>query len=272
MYEDYWGLSTSPFQNLSTADTYFPSAVHEEARARIFYAIKYDKGGVLFTGEIGTGKTTVSQVVVKRLLDRNINVGIINNPTLEINDFLREILCQLGVKTAPSNKLDLIHKIKEKISINYQKGTKTILIIDEAHLITDINMLEEMRLLLNYQAADRFLITLVLIGQPELRKIIHNVPPLEQRLTIRFHLKHLSINDTKNYIFHRLKHSGTKDSVFTLDAIKLIHHHSQGVPRRINQVCDLSLLIGYSEKKHWIDADTVKKVLYDEHKHGYINA
>ncbi|HEX8948806.1 MAG TPA: AAA family ATPase [Dissulfurispiraceae bacterium] len=261
-------MTTSPFQNVSTPDIYFPSSVHEEARARIFYAIKYDKGSVLFTGEVGMGKTTVGKVVVKRLLDRNINVGIISNPTLEICDFLREILHQLGVKTKVSGKLDLIHRLNDHFVANYQRGIKTILIIDEAHLITDVRILEEIRLLLNFQDNDHFLLTLVLIGQPELRKIIHSIPPLEQRLTVKYHLKHLSLEDAKNYIFHRLKHAGTRDSIFTMDAIKMIHRHTQGVPRRINQVCDFALLVGYSEKKHWVDLDTVKKVLADEQKHG----
>ena len=244
--------------------------MHEEARARIFYGIKYDKGGVLFTGEVGTGKTTVTKVVEKRLLDRNINVGTITNPSLDSNDFLREILFQLGVKTQATSKLDLIHNINDRFMANHKKGTKTVLIIDEAHLITDAHILEELRLLLNFQSEGKFLLTLILVGQPELRKTIHSIPQLDQRLTIKFHLNHLSLPDTKDYIFYRLKKAGrTKDPIFTMDAIQLIHHHTGGVPRRINQACDLSLLAGYSEKKPWVDRDTVQKVLADERRHGY---
>ncbi len=270
MYESYWGLATLPFQNVSTPDTYFPSVVHEEARARIFYGITYDKGGVLFTGEVGTGKTTIIKVVEKRLTERGINVGIVSNPTLDLNDFLREILFRLDVKTQSTGKLDLLHEINDRLVKNYNNGKRTVLIVDEAHLITDVRILEEMRLLLNFQLDGRFLITLVLIGQPELRKTVHRILPLEQRLTIKFHLRHLSLPDTKNYIFYRLKKAGrTNDPIFTMDAIELIHQHTKGVPRRVNQICDLSLLTGFSENKLWVDKDVVNKVFIDERKHGY---
>lgn len=217
------------------------------------------------------GKTTVCNVVIKRLTDKNINVAIITNPTLELNDFLREILYQLGTKSSSDSKLDIIHNIHDRLVANHQKGHKTVLIIDEAHLVTDTNILEEIRLLLNFQADNKFLMTLVLVGQPELRKIIHNIPPLEQRLAIKFHMKHLSLEDTRNYIFYRLKHAGAKDPIFTKEAVKLIHRYTEGVPRRINQACDLSMLVGYSEKNYCVDENTVQKVIADAAKHGYEN-
>ncbi|MBI5233130.1 MAG: AAA family ATPase [Deltaproteobacteria bacterium] len=260
-----------PFQNVSTPETYFPSSLHEEARGRIFYAISYDKGGVLFTGEVGMGKTTVGKVVIDRLKSKDVRVGLIANPTLDIIDFLREILFRFGIKAVETSKFDLIHKIHDLLTNNFRAGKKTVLIIDEAHLITDTAILEEIRLLLNFQYNDKFLMTLVLIGQPELRKIIHSIPPLEQRLSIKFHLKHLPFNDTKNYIFYRLKHAGAKDPVFTTDALKLIHKYTRGIPRRINQICDLSLLIGFSEKKYCVDASIVEKVIADAEKHGCEN-
>jgi len=260
-----------PFQNVSTPETYFPSSLHEEARGRIFYAISYDKGGVLFTGEVGMGKTTVGKVVINRLADKDIKVGLIANPTLEMNDFLREILFRFGIKTPPMSKFDLIHKIHDLLTLNFRSGKKTVLLIDEAHLITDKTILEEIRLLLNFQYNDKFLMTLILIGQPELRKIIRAIPPLEQRLAIKFHLKHLPFTDTKNYVFYRLKQAGAKDPIFTTDALKLIHQYTHGVPRRINQLCDLSLLVGFSEKKYCVDSKIVEKVIADAGKHGCEN-
>lgn len=268
MYQKYWGLSGSPFQNVSAANTYFPSPIHEEARGRIFYAISYDKGGALFTGEVGMGKTTVCKVILNRLLDKHIDIGLITNPALDVNDLLREILYQFEVNPPSTNKLDLIRKINDMLIANFRKGIKTVLIIDEAHLIRDDRVLEELRLLLNLQGNDSFLLTLILVGQPELRKIIRNIPPLEQRLTVKFHMKHFSSDDTRNYIFYRLKQAGAKESIFTPDAIKVIHNHSKGVPRKINQMCDLALLVGFSGKKYFVDANIVKKVIADETKHG----
>ncbi|MBI5099221.1 MAG: AAA family ATPase [Nitrospirae bacterium] len=267
MYETYWGLSSLPFQIVSDPDKYFPSSVHEEARSRISYAIKYGKGAALFTGEVGIGKTTVTNVVIKRLADNNIDVAMIFNPLLCVNDFLREILYQMKVKSTASTKLDLIHDISDKLASNYHNRKTTVLIIDEAHLITDMHILEEIRLLLNYQIDGKFLLTVILVGQPELRKIIRNITSLEQRLTIKFHLRHLSLEGTNNYIFHRLKHAGARESLFTFDAIKLIHEHTDGIPRRINQICDLSLLVTSYEKKYNVDLQDVRKVIADEAKH-----
>ena len=117
MYENYWGLISLPFQIVSDPDKYFPSSVHEEARSRISYAIRYGKGAALFTGEVGMGKTTVTNVVAKRLTDKNIDLAIIVNPLLGVNDFLREILYQMKVKSASTTKFDLVHEISDKLVI-----------------------------------------------------------------------------------------------------------------------------------------------------------
>jgi len=266
LYETYWNLSTLPFQNVPDTDAFFPSATHEEAVKRLIYAIRGEKGGALFIGDIGTGKTIVSRTVVKRMPGNDIDIGVITNPMLDRNDLLREMLYQLGISSQPGSKLDLIHKINDKLLINFQSGKKTVFMIDEAHLITDTSILEEIRLLLNFQLNDRFLLTLILIGQPELKKIIHNIPPLEQRLTIKFHLRSFNLEETAEYIIHRLKYAGAKNSIFTKDAVQLIHQYTEGVPRRINQVCDFSLLVGYSEKSERVDTTIIKKVIADEHQ------
>lgn len=264
LYEAYWNFSTLPFQNVPDPNEYFPSVTHEEAVKRIIYAITGEKGGILLTGDIGTGKTVISRTVVARLTGKDIDIGIMTNPALNREDLLREILYQLGMSSPSSNKLDLIHEINDKLLNNFQSGKKTVLIIDEAHLMTDIGILEEIRLLLNFQLNDRFLLTLILVGQPELKKIIHNVPALEQRLTIKFHLRSFNLEETGAYIIYRLKHAGAKRPIFTIDALKLIYQYTEGVPRRINQVCDLSLLIGYFKKSERVDTTIIKKVIADE--------
>lgn len=267
MYENYWGLLSLPFQIVSDPDKYFPSSVHEEARSRISYAIRYGKGAALFTGEVGMGKTTVTNVVAKRLTDKNIDLAIIVNPLLGVNDFLREILYQMKVKSASSTKFDLVHEISDKLVSNYHNGKTTVLIIDEAHLITDTQIHEEIRLLLNYQFDGNFLLTVILVGQPELRRIIRNITSLEQRLTIKFHLRNLSFEGTKDYILFRLKHAGGRESIFTMDAIRLIHEYANGIPRKINQICDMSLLVTSYQKKLNVDVEDVRKVIADEAKH-----
>jgi type II secretory pathway predicted ATPase ExeA len=267
LYEKYWGFLSLPFQIVSDPDKYFPSSVHEEARSRISYAIRYGKGAALFTGEVGMGKTTVTNVVAKRLTDKNIDLAIIVNPLLEVNDFLREILYQMKVKSASTTKFDLVHEISNKLVSNYHNGKTTVLIIDEAHLITDTRIHEEIRLLLNYQFDGNFLLTVILVGQPELRRIIRNITSLEQRLTIKFHLRNLSFEGTRDYILFRLKHAGGSESIFTTDAIRLIHEYANGIPRKINQICDMSLLVTSYEKKQNVDVEDVRKVIADEAKH-----
>jgi len=267
LYENYWGLISLPFQIVSDPDKYFPSSVHEEARSRISYAIRYGKGAALFTGEVGMGKTTVTNVVAKRLTDKNIDLAIIVNPLLGVNDFLREILYQMKVKSASTTKFDLVHEISDKLVSNYHNGKTTVLIIDEAHLITDTQIYEEIRLLLNYQFAGNFLITVILVGQPELRRIIRNITSLEQRLTIKFHLRNFSLEGTKDYILFRLKHAGGRESIFTMDAIRLIHEYANGIPRKINQICDMALLVTSYQKKQNVDVEDVRKVIADEAKH-----
>lgn len=267
MYEKYWGLSRLPFQIVSDPDKYFPSSIHEEARSRISYAIRFGKGAALFTGEVGMGKTTITNVIASQLSDKNIELAIIVNPLLQVNDFLREILYQLKVDSSSTNKLDLVHQIHDRLVDNYRNGKTTVLIIDEAHLITDTPIYEEIRLLLNYQFKGDFLITVILVGQPELRRIIRNMTSLEQRLTIKFHLRNFSFEGTRDYILFRLKHAGGKDSIFTMNAIKLIHAYANGIPRKINQICDMSLLITSYEKKHNVDVEDIKKVIADEERH-----
>lgn len=267
MYEHYWGLVSLPFQIVSDPDTYFPSSVHEEARSRISYAIRYGKGAALFTGEVGMGKTTVTNVVAKRLTDRNIDLAILVNPLLGVNEFLKEILYQMNVTTESTAKLDLLHDINNKLVSNYHSGKTTVLIIDEAHLITDRQVYEEIRLLLNYQLNGDFLLTVILVGQPELRKTIRNITPLEQRLTIKFHLRNLSFEGTKEYILFRMRHAGGRDSIFTPEAIRLIHEYANGIPRKINQICDMSLLVTSYEKKPHVGAEDIRKVIADEARH-----
>jgi type II secretory pathway predicted ATPase ExeA len=182
------------------------------------------------------GKTTVTNVVAKKLTDKNIDLAMITNPLLCVDDFLKEILYQMKVKSSASSKLDLIHEINDKLLSNFHNGKTTVLIIDESHLITDMQILEEIRLLLNYQYDGNFLMTVILVGQPELRKIVRNIAPLEQRLTIKFHLRNLSFEGTKDYILYRLDLAGGRDSIFTLDAIKLVHEYSNGIPRKINLI------------------------------------
>ena len=187
---------------------------------------------------------------------------MITNPTLEPSDFLKEILYQLGLNPDTNSKADLLDILNKRMLENMKQDKTTLLIIDEAQLISK-QTFEEIRLLLNFQLNDRFLLTLILIGQPELRDIVRGIKQLDQRIAIRYHLKPLNFEETVKYIVFRLKKAGLTRGIFTRQAIDEVYNYSQGVPRKINNVCDMSFLIGFSSKKKVIDSKIIKEVIED---------
>lgn len=262
MYLDYWGLKKYPFENVPDPEFMFYSAEHEEALARLVYAVRRNKGAVLLTGDVGCGKTTLSRVFIKQLAESDFDIGLITNPSLTPIDFLKEALYQIGLESPSSSKADLLKLMNDRMVENMRSGRSTLLVIDEAQLIYQ-ETFEEIRLLLNFQMNDRYLLQLVLIGQPELRDKLRAYKQLDQRIAIRYHLNPLSMDDAKSYVAFRLEKAGQGTSMFTPDALDEIYHASTGIPRVINKICDLALLIGFSKKIEKIDADVIRKVLSD---------
>ncbi len=267
MYEKYWGLKISPFQNVPDPDFYFPSPIHEEAISRLFYTIDTNKGAGLLTGEVGAGKTMVSRALIRKLNSGRYDVGLITNPSLPLKDFLKEINYQLGILPSSDTKGDLIRSINEHLLSNFREGKETVLIVDEAQVIRDDGLWEELRLLLNFQLNDRFLLTLILMGQPELREKIVTIRQLDQRIAVKYHLKAFDLEETKRYIVFRLRKAGARHPIFTVKAVETIYETSGGIPREINKLCDLSLLLGFLEKRDRIDSAVVRKVLSDWKTH-----
>ena len=173
MYLEYWGLQKFPFENVPDPEFMYYSSEHEEALARLVYAVKRNKGAVLLTGEIGCGKTTLSRVFIQQLADSEFDIGLMTNPSLEPIDFLKEALYQIGLNPQSQSKSELLKILNDRMIENMKNNLTTLLIIDEAQLISK-ETFEEIRLLLNFQLNDRYLLTLVLIGQPELRDIIRD--------------------------------------------------------------------------------------------------
>ncbi len=262
MYLGYWGFQKYPFENVPDPEFMYYSSEHEEALVRLVYATKRNKGAVLLTGEVGCGKTTLSRVFIQQLADSEFDIGLITNPSLVPIDFLKEALYQIGLNPHSDSKADLLKLLNDRMLENMEKGRMTLFIIDEAQLIYQ-ETFEEIRLLLNFQLNDRYLLNLVLIGQPELRDKIRAYKQLDQRIAIRYHLNPLSMEDTRNYIAFRLEKAGRKEEIFTAAAIEEIYNYSEGVPRKVNNVCDLALLIGFSTKLERIDSDVIKKVNKD---------
>jgi len=263
MYLEYWGLKEFPFENVPNPKFMYYSEEFEEALIRLLYAVDRKKGTVLLTGEVGCGKTTLSRVFIQRLSEDRSDISLITNPSLDPYDFLKEILHQFGLNLGSvSSKSDLLNMLNMRLLENVRADRNSILIIDEAQVISK-ETFEEVRLLLNFQMNDRFLLTLILIGQPELRDIIKDIKQLDQRIAIKYHLSPLSTGDSARYILTRLKVAGASRRIFTSGAFDEIYQHSLGIPRKINNICDMSLMVGFADKTKMIDADVVRNVIKD---------
>lgn len=261
MYLEHWGMDELPFENFPDPRFFYPAAEHQEALLRLFYAINSRKGAAMLTGEIGCGKTILSRTLIQDLPPDRYEVGLVANSSLSPVEFLREILYQLGQESSADSKLDLLHALNTLVTQNLTAGKETIVIIDEAQAIDDPATLEELRLLLNFQLNDRFLLTLLLIGQPELREKIASIKQLEQRISIKFHLGPLKAEETRSYVLTRLERVGVKGQLFTDDALAILHRASGGIPREINNICDISLLLGFGGKAKEVGADVVDKAV-----------
>ncbi|MEA3560291.1 MAG: AAA family ATPase [Candidatus Omnitrophota bacterium] len=266
MYNEYWGFKEKPFQNTPDPRFFYKSSEHEEALMKMLYTVEEGLGGGMLTGVFGCGKTVIGQALLEQLPDDKYKIAFIVNPQLEYVELLRAIVRNLKSVELPAKKTELstdslLEILGNILENNVRDGKETVVIIDEAHIIKDESMFEELRLLLNFQRRDKFLLTLLLFGQPELKQRIEDNKQLEQRIAIKSHLEAFSREDTRNYIIHRLYVAAKADSVFDESAFKIIHDRSGGIPRRINRICDLSLLVGLSKDIKSINKDMVEEAL-----------
>jgi len=264
MYEAYWGLTEKPFENTADPRFLYYSHQHEGAVTRLTYAIQEQKALAVLSGVFGCGKTVIAQAVLSSLSKGKYETAFVINPQLSHVELLREILYGLGIKdNLPTQKTDILHSLNEILHNNMDNGKQTVVIIDEAHLIEDRLIFEEIRLLLNFQYQNKFLITLILLGQPELKEKINNIKQLQQRIAIRYHLSRLNDIETANYIHHRLNIAGSSRKIFDESILKIISDQSGGIPRRINQICDIALFTGFGRKKETISEEIIMEVVKD---------
>jgi type II secretory pathway predicted ATPase ExeA len=273
MYEKYWGLTEKPFENTPNPRFMYYSNKHEEALTRLLYAIKEEKGSAMLTGEYGSGKTILSRIIIDELIkDKIYEVALITHPQLSPIEFIQEIIYQLKNEHVTGSKPQLLHMMQDIIYKNFKDGKKVVILIDEAQIVKSRQTFEEVRLFLNFQLNDRFLITLILIGQPELLNRVREIPQLWQRLGIKYHLSGLTPSEAEAYIKHRLSVAGAKSDIFTADAIEIIYNYSKGIPRSMNNACDMSLLIGFGQEAKVIDRDLASKVVEDLKMESFLYA
>jgi len=266
MYESYWGFKDKPFENTPDQRFFYATAKHEEALMRLLYAVKERKSFAMLSGEYGSGKTLITHVITSHLLseENKYNIAVIINPDLDSDELLEEIIYQLGKNTPTiTRRGKLLRELNQILYATSVQHKHTVIIIDEAQAIRDEKTMEELRLLLNFQLNNRFLLTLLLCGQPELRAQISQVKQFEQRLAVRYHLEHLSEIETAGYVKHRCQVAGQQEEIFSSDAGSAIHFASEGIPRLINTISDTALLVGMNHHLRQIDRAIIEEVAAD---------
>lgn len=263
MYQAYWGLQKAPFANVPTEKLFYRSHQHEEALSRLRYVIEHQRGVAMLTGEVGCGKTTVTKSLMKNLDAERYRFYLLPNPALEPLDLIRSILLQLGHTIQNGSKPDLLNQLQGNLIRHAERGIRTVLAIDEAHVIVQQATLDEVRMLLNLQMDEQFLITLVLLGQPLLLKRIDELQPLKERISVKYNLTPLDSANTLKYIVFRLKCAGASRGLFTNESIESIYAYSRGIPLRINNLCDRCLLLGYMRRSQVVDSRIVDDAIDD---------
>lgn len=258
MYESFFGLKNRPFSKTPDPKFIFYSKSHEEAFARLQHAVE-EKELILLTGEVGSGKTTLSRALMDSL-GENYRIISIINPRLTPAQFIRFVAKRFDIDTAHT-KDNLLELIYEKVYEDYNNGVTPVIIIDEAQLIPDKGTFDEIRLLTNFQLDEENLLSLILIGQPDLRSRLERRAylPLRQRIGLSYHLNPLNDDEIREYIAHRLMIAGRTEPLFSEEAIQAICKFSQGIPRVINNIASNSLLEGFGLEAQEI----MKEIIYD---------
>ena len=263
MYLEHWGLKQTPFANVPSRNAFFRSPQHEEALRWLLYVIENRKGVAMLTGEVGSGKTTVTKALADYLNKDQVQFTMISNPALPPEELLKAILLKLGGTVENGSKTLMLDQLQKILAAGGSAGRTTVLAIDEAHVIGNRATLDELRMLLNFQTDDDFLLTLILLGQPPLLRTISELQPLKERIAVKFNLEPLDFQNTVRYLLFRLRSAGSTRGIFTRQAAELLYEQSGGIQLRINNLCDRCLLIGLMHRARLVDSRIVHAAVRD---------
>lgn len=264
LYTGHFGFRERPFSVLPNADYLYWSKVHTRAFAVLEYGLATRAPLTVVTGEVGTGKSTLVQALLRRV-EHEVTLGLISNAQGDRGDLLRWVLNSLDV-VLPENTdyVSLFQHFQNFVIEEYAAGRHVALIIDEAQNL-GAEMLEELRMLTNINSGNDELLQIILSGQPELRELITrpSLRQFAQRVTATCHINPFGLSDTVAYIMHRLRVAGGSGKEFEPLAINFVFEHTSGIPRMINKICDLALVYAAASGKMVVDKDTVADVLND---------
>jgi general secretion pathway protein A len=261
MYGPHFGLTEAPFSITPTLRYFYMSEKHREGLAHLLYGIRQPGGFVQLTGEVGTGKTSLCRCLLQQL-PPEADVALILNPRVTALEFLASVCDELRIAYPPdtgSIKV-LVDAIYRHLLDAHARGRRTVLLVDEAQNLSPL-VLEQIRLLTNLETTAEKLLQIILIGQPELIRLLRRprLRQLDQRITARYHLRELSRQETCGYIAHRLQVAGGSGTLFTPMAMRLVHRLSGGLPRLINIICDRALLGAYAHDRRRVTAAIVRR-------------
>lgn len=261
MYAEFYGLKELPFALTPDPRFIYFTPSHTEVMANLHYGIESGKGLIVVTGEVGTGKTTILRWMMQRL-DRTVLVAYIFNPRLSVTEFYQHLASLLDVQKWET-KPELLVSLGQALDSRHSRGLRTVLIIDEAQGLSPA-VLEEIRLLSNFESDTAKHLQIVLTGQPELRNVLNypDLRQLKQRVALRCMIKALpSVEETDRYITSRLLASGAqRTEIFTSEAVDYIYRCTEGIPRNINNLCDNALLAGYAAGELTVGRAIVEEV------------
>lgn len=260
MYNNYFGMSEAPFSIAPDPRFLYLSDQHREALAHLLFGVSSNGGFVLLTGEVGTGKTTVSRCLLEQLPD-DTEVALILNPKYSVKELLTAICDDLGIATSPSNEMkDYVDALNCRLLDNHRKNRNTVLIIDEAQNLS-ADVLETIRLLTNLETNTKKLLQIILVGQPELLTMLErpDLRQLNQRITARYHLRALHQDELADYISHRLSIAGVQLQLFPNKTLRRLYKLTEGIPRLVNIVCDRALLGTFVERNDKVRPQTLDR-------------
>ncbi len=261
MYTDFYGLRELPFSLTPDPRFLYFTPSHKEVLANLRYGITNGKGLIVVTGEVGTGKTTIVRWMLEHF-DRTVLVAYIFNPRLTVNEFYQHVAQLLNIQNW-STKSDLMLELGRTLETRSARGLRTVLIIDEAQGLAPF-VLEEIRLLMNFESNTAKFLQIILTGQPELREVLNSqeLRQLKQRIALRSEIQPLpNVTETENYILERLRVAGAKEpNIFSPEAIDFIFRCSEGIPRQVNNLCDNAMLLGYGAELPIIGRKVIEEV------------
>lgn len=270
MYEAFYELTEKPFSILPDPSFLYLGKRHSMAYTMLEYGVEHRAGFTVITGDVGCGKTTLIRHLLNNL-EQDVTVGLISNTQKEIGELLKWVLLSFGQSFESNDKVALFDRLQQFLIDEYARGRRTMLIIDEAQNLA-ASTIEELRMLSNINADKDQLLQLVLVGQPQLKRLLRR-PELEQfaqRVSADFHIGALQADEVVEYVNHRLAVAGREAMLFDDDALLRIAHSTHGVPRRINILCDTALVYGFSLEAEIITAGVVNEVLRDKARYGVV--